>query len=45
MILEALKNGTSSIHDTVEKNNLTNYIMDGSIDQDQYESLLRHHWS
>lgn len=41
MILEALKNGTASIHDEIEKNNLTNFIMDGSIDQNQYETLLR----
>lgn len=44
MILQALKNGTTSLHDEIESNNLTNYIMDGSIDQDQYETLLRNNF-
>jgi|GEM_PF-502355 len=41
MILEALKNGTNSIHDKLEKNNLTSLIMDGSINQEEYDTLLR----
>lgn len=45
MILEHLKEKTKAIHDEVEEDNLTGFIMDGSINQAQYEELLRQNFS
>ncbi len=41
MILEKLKKETLAIHKEVEKDNLASFIMNESITQHQYESLLR----
>lgn len=41
MILEALKKETAQLHEEVEQENLARFIMDGSINQEQYDTLLR----
>jgi heme oxygenase len=41
MILEKLKTETAQLHEEVEKDNLTCFIMDGTMDQPKYEILLR----
>ncbi len=45
MILEYLKEHTKAIHDEVEEDNLTGFIMDGTINQQQYETLLRQNFT
>lgn len=41
MILEVLKKETAQLHQEVEQDNLAQYIMDGSISIEQYDTLLR----